>query len=1412
MEIVAPCMEHIVSAVEENLLELTKRHVRYLFCFKSIVKDFKDEFQNLESTRDGVQQDVDSATNNTKVIKKDVHKWLKKVDEVVKDVQKLEEEIEENKASLVGRCPNWVLRYRLSRKAEHKRHNMLKLQGIGKFEKVSHPATLPGIEFSVPKDFQLFKSAEPAFHKIIKELESDETHLVGLYGMGGVGKTTLAKAVGKKVKEEKIFDEVVIIIVSQAPNFKKIQGDLAESLDMKLEEEGEERRAKHLHLRFVETKKKILIILDDVWKKFDLKSKIGFPFGDDLKGCKILLTTRSQNVCIRMSCQPRVLLNELNEDEGLALLKKHAGITDDESHPLNDLAVKVAEECKGLPLAIVTIGSALKEKGIDEWTLVFEKFKKSKLVDIHKDIDVDDDVYAILKVSYDYLESKETKLCFLLCSLFPEDYEIPLEELVRYGMGLGLFPDVDSIEQARRQLRVMVNKLIASCLLIDAGVKGFVKMHDVIRDVALGIASKGDIVFLVKAGLGLTEWPKEGRHLGQHTAISLMDNEIHMLPDHLVCPKLETLLLSRQYCYERRGNIEVSNHFFEEMKALKNVSLSYVVLSLKSLKFLTDLKTLELIDCNLRDISSLEHLARLEILSLRYSWFDEFPKELGALTELRLLDLRDCSGLKRIPSNVISRFSQLEELYADDYFDEREDEETSTEGSNASLSELNSLSNLVVLFLKIKAKCLSEDLGFICNKLQRYDICVNSTDSEFYHVSKSRRRALTVTKIEAASLIALKYLYHTLEYLAIQSCNKLEEIFQLDGLCHNREENVAMLSSLAELDLKELPQLRCIWKGPTHIVNLKSLTKVEVRECKSLIYLFTLSVAQSLVQLKSLEVSDCESLKHLIVTKEGDNDKEEEILPESHHAVVVLPNLEKLSILKLPQLRCIWSGPSYHVKLPSLTDVGVRECKTLIYLFTLSVAQSLVQLKSLKVSDCESLEHLVITEEGDNDEISSEHDLQIHSPFLSKLESLKINSCERLEHIFPVSFARVLVQLEEFAVENAPQLKQVFYLDNGSEENVVAGDGKETAVIKLPKLKVLRLDGLASMISFCPENFHSSWPALEDFTIDECSNLSMSFVTEVVSKVRDLQENLRILRIGSWNQLYDTLLSGLKDGFFKNLEELSINRCGVKVLFPLEDGEQHTFSLPYLKTLQLEYLPQLEGLCSKSPTLVSSLENLTTLYLYHCDRLRNIFSASLAQNLSQLQVLRISDCGELEEIIVEEDEENQILFFQNLLQIIVRGCPKIRRLFAITVAPRLQKLKEIFVYDNSELEEVFGDKDVADVMDHKEITLPQLNSMVLYRLSSLSKFCPVGYHFIFPSLRSVLIIKGCPKMSTRFSMGEDRCVHAKAKAFQIAEFPSEPFIEIKCLSFYEIQQSLPLYIENNEQSINQQEEETNTET
>ncbi|XP_031258682.1 disease resistance protein SUMM2-like [Pistacia vera] len=204
---------------------------------------------------------------------------------------------------------------------------MWKLIGDGEFQNVSLPGTLPGIEFSAPKDFQFFQSSESAFNQIIEALKNDETRIIGLYGMGGVGKTTLAKAVGNKLSKE-IFDEVVMVFTSQTPDFRKIHDELADLSDLKFKEESEVGRVKQLYLRFTRTDQKTIVIMDDVWIVFDLKEEIGIPFGYDHKGCKIR--------------QLMIQLNVWYGREGLTLLKKHASISDDHA-ALNDVAVEVLD-------------------------------------------------------------------------------------------------------------------------------------------------------------------------------------------------------------------------------------------------------------------------------------------------------------------------------------------------------------------------------------------------------------------------------------------------------------------------------------------------------------------------------------------------------------------------------------------------------------------------------------------------------------------------------------------------------------------------------------------------------------------------------------------------------------------------------------------------------------------------------------------------------------------------------------------------------------------------------------------------------------------------------------------------------------------------------------------------------------
>lgn len=851
LEMATEILNGALSKIGEYLVEATIHQVGYLSRFKRNVEALMNEDENLRLALDRVQLDVNRAKRNAEDIEKAVQKWLDDVGNVIEDVQKLKEEIQANKTCLSGMCPNLAWRHQLSREAEKMTSKLLNLVNSGKFDRVAHRAILPGIEFFSSKDFVQFESTKSTFDQIIEAVKNDKINMVGIYGMGGVGKTTMAKEVAKKVKELGIFKEVVFAAVSQNPNVRNIQGQIADSLGLKLDEESEDGRARRLWMR-LRDEKQILIILDDVWGKLNLKN-IGVP----CDGCKILLTTRRNQICHSMGCESQIPVNALVEEEGLALFKRKACVGD-ELPTINDLAKEVARECKGLPLAIVTIGSALKGKPIDEWNVVLKKLKNSKFVDVE---DVDADIYALLKLSYDYLKDEETKFCFLLCSLYPEDFQVPLEELVRYGKGLGLYVDANTIEEARSQLRVMIYHLKASCLLLDGSNEELVKMHDIVRDVAVWIASK-EKKFFSKAGLGLEQWPKD-EGLEQYAAISLLANEFEFLPVSLACPKLEILLLD---CMRR---MEDSDQFFAETKALKVVYLRFGDMSVKPFQFLTNLRSLCLDSCILGDISSIGTLTRLEILSLTNCLFDELAKELGGLGKLRLLDLRNCRLLKRIPASVIRRLSQLEELYiGHNSFRDWDVEGTGAETSNASLYELNSLSRLTILSVEIEDKFIPEDFTF--PKLIKYQISVSPR-----YYGRDHFPSFPLHYSERGSLGSIQ-----IEGFRSTSFNAFKEV-------------------------------------------CRTLQTLDVRNCNKLTCLFPVSLARSLMQLEELRVSCCDSMKHILVA-------EEEQLKDNNILVgdgsdIVLPKLRELTLSGLKEFVSFCEG-NYYSMWPCLQKLTIERC------------------------------------------------------------------------------------------------------------------------------------------------------------------------------------------------------------------------------------------------------------------------------------------------------------------------------------------------------------------------------------------------------------------------------------------------------------------------------------------------------
>ncbi|XWS10062.1 hypothetical protein CRYUN_Cryun39dG0043600 [Craigia yunnanensis] len=456
------------------------RQLDYLRRFGKNAEQLRAKKDELAMEKARLQREIQMAENQLQEIEDDVRGLPSKANDILKDVESMEKEIEKNKRCF-GWCPNWWWRYRSSKNLAKEMLVISKLlEKMAKFGRpgrVGYPSTstFPTIEFLSSKDFIVSKASKIAFSRIVEALKDDNVSMIGLWGMGGSGKTTLALEVGKQAEKFNLFDKVVVATVSQKPNFNKIQDEIAKFLDFGMNSEQGRRSEQELWLR-LQKEKKILIILDDVWAEIDLKKKIGIPLGEDHKGCKVLLTTRRLEVCRSMGCQKEVPLGCLDEQEAWALFEMKAGLENSDD-AIKKVAGQIVKKCEGLPIAIVTMGSALKgNTNRHRWEATYRRLKNRRLADI-EDIN-EKNAYICLEVSFDYLKDMKTKKCFLLCSLFPEDHKIYVEDLVRYAWGLELYDGVRSFEEVRSEVLAAIDILKNSCLLFDSGER-HVKMHDV---------------------------------------------------------------------------------------------------------------------------------------------------------------------------------------------------------------------------------------------------------------------------------------------------------------------------------------------------------------------------------------------------------------------------------------------------------------------------------------------------------------------------------------------------------------------------------------------------------------------------------------------------------------------------------------------------------------------------------------------------------------------------------------------------------------------------------------------------------------------------------------------------------------------------------------------------------------------
>ncbi|KAL5567356.1 hypothetical protein UlMin_030520 [Ulmus minor] len=705
---------------------------------------------------------------------------------------------------------------------------------------------------------------------------------VSIHGMGGLGKTTLAKEVYHHKQVRKKFNCFAWVFVSQQFTSKDIlKGVLIDLVSDPREKEeiGKMERQEKLAEKLYDVlqEQKCLVVLDDVWNTEDLdRLKAGFPKTETR--CKILITTRRRDVGEHADTrgflyQPR----HLDDIASWELLKKKAFFREDAKsrgyyEDMEKFGKEMVKDCGGLPLAIVVLGGLLSTKHtVDEWEAVKQNVKELINKGQSNGEQEYNTVFAVLGLSYDELPY-HLKPCFLHLANFPEDYEINVKELCRLWTAEDFVPAED---KARECLMALVDRSMVQGGRRSSIVVGRIKtcrMHDLMRDLSLEMGKKENFFHRINFQVPGDSLPTSNV---RRLAVQLNDDNVDGLPRltkiserclrSLLCfaPKVRNFndlmkslfkrfnmlkvfkfeVISEEYGEERVHQIpeEIGKLIHLRLISFNDCGLLFLPPSVANLRCLQTLDLRMSMDLNSVDldslrsmnvISKLDHLRHLYLPKFSHLEEDGFRLRLDNLKSLETLvnfnpgycELDDLSQFTKLTKLSIRTCQALGEINPKSNL-----QSLSIDGLD-SFTELRDIVPLLSRYPQIQKLKLNrvrvnslENVIFFPNlvKLTLVDAILNVDPMPIFgKLSKLRILALSKGAYNGKIIVCCKYSFPQLESLSLDNLRRLEEWRVEEGA----------LSKLCRLEIYGCVDLKSYPNGLRNITTLKEIKLTEMGE------------------------------------------------------------------------------------------------------------------------------------------------------------------------------------------------------------------------------------------------------------------------------------------------------------------------------------------------------------------------------------------------------------------------------------------------------------------------------------------------------------------------------------------------------------------------------------------------------